>query len=134
MADGVSSSKPPPRVLIVEDEWLLAELLEATVRGLGFDVAGPSPTVDQALAVLAREEVTMAVLDVSLGGTQRSFPVAHRLMERKIPFIFITGYVRTDLPPEFSNQALLSKPLRPEIVSAKLKAMLAETNGQAASK
>ena len=116
----------PPRVLIVEDEWLLAELLEATIRGLGFDVVGPTSNVADALALLAAEPVTIAMLDVSLGGTQRSFAVARELLERKIPFAFITGYSHTDLPPEFSGQALLNKPLRSEIIGPKLRSLLAE--------
>jgi CheY-like chemotaxis protein len=121
----VKSQIALPRVLILEDEWLLAELLEATVRGLGFDVAGPVPTVSHALELLAKDDVTMAVLDVSLGENERSYPVAHCLRERNIPFVFITGYLGTDLPDEFRNQPLLSKPLRAEMVGSKLKSMLA---------
>jgi DNA-binding response OmpR family regulator len=121
----LNAPRPEPQVLIVEDEWLLAELLEATVRSLGFNVVGPAATVDSAFDLLERERITMAVLDVSLGGARRSFPIARKLKERNVPFIFITGYLRTDLPPEFGDQKLLSKPLSLNTVGPALKAMLA---------
>jgi CheY-like chemotaxis protein len=124
----VNATKAPARVLIVEDEWLLAELLEATVRGLGLDVVGPASSVTSALELLNTETVTVAILDVSLGGEARSFPLAQTLLQRKIPFLFITGYLGTDLPPEFSRQILLSKPLRPETVGPKLRELLAQAN------
>lgn len=80
------------RVLIVEDEPLLAMLIEEGVRDLGHDVAGSAATVAQALAALEAETVDMALLDFTLGDDTNSLPVARRLQERGIPFAYLTGH------------------------------------------
>jgi DNA-binding response OmpR family regulator len=113
-----------PRVLLVEDEWLLAIALQDSVIQMGFAVAGPVPTVAQALAILAEQEVGLAVLDVSLGTDEKSFPIARALKANDIPFIFVSGYQETDLPREFTGTPLCSKPYTEETLKRHLDQLL----------
>ncbi|WP_216838508.1 HWE histidine kinase domain-containing protein [Falsiroseomonas tokyonensis] len=83
----------PPRVLVVEDETLLSLEVEATLRELGYEVVGPARDLGEALRLAATErDLRAAVLDVNLGGRERSFPVADLLQTRDVPYIFVTGY------------------------------------------
>jgi DNA-binding response OmpR family regulator len=79
------------RILLVEDEPMIAFALEDMVLELGFDVVGPAHRLSEALALAADAEVDAAVLDVNLNDVP-SFPVADLLRERGIPFLFATGY------------------------------------------
>jgi two-component sensor histidine kinase len=82
-----------PRVLVVEDEVLLSLEVEATLRDMGFEVVGPARDLGEALLLaLSEKELSAAVLDVNLGGRERSFPVADLLQTRNVPYIFVTGY------------------------------------------
>lgn len=81
------------RILVVEDEALLALYLEDMLADLGADVVGPSCTLAAGLALAEAEALDAAVLDVNLGGA-RSFPVADRLRARGVPYVFATGYAR----------------------------------------
>jgi two-component SAPR family response regulator len=99
-----------PRVLLVEDEWLIAFGLEELVRELGYDVVGPVPSVPLALALLEKEQVHIAILDVNLGLGMKSFPIAEALKVKRIPFLFVSGYHERDLPAEFSDAIVCSKP------------------------
>ena len=100
-----------PRILIVEDEWILADTLAADLADIGYDIAGPVACVATALALLEQETFSAAVLDVSLGLEQKSFPVALALAERGIPFLFMTGYQTSDLPGEFAQKIVIGKPV-----------------------
>jgi CheY-like chemotaxis protein len=86
------------RVLVVEDEYLLAMDLAERLEDLGVEVVGPAATVREAIALLAVQEVEGAVLDINIRG-ERVYPVADLLMQRNVPFIFISGYSK-DLEPE----------------------------------
>jgi two-component sensor histidine kinase/ActR/RegA family two-component response regulator len=84
---------PPKRVLLVEDEMLLALELEKTIRELGYVVVGPARSLVEAVALASSEpELDAAVLDVNLGGGERVFPVVDILVTRGVPFLFVTGY------------------------------------------
>lgn len=97
------------RLLIVEDEWLVAEDHAAALRGAGYDIVGPVASVAEAAQKLSEERIDLAILDVGLiGGT--SYSLADSLAARKIPFVFVTGYAARDLPPHLRNHAFLSKP------------------------
>jgi DNA-binding response OmpR family regulator len=111
------------RVLIVEDEWLLADTLADCLRDYGGDIVGPAPSVAAALELVDREPITAAILDISLGG-EKSFPIARALRDRKIPFVFTTGYLTGDLPTEFRDVELVSKPFDQNILATFLAAML----------
>jgi DNA-binding response OmpR family regulator len=81
------------RILVVEDEALVASLLEDDLRSTGAEVIGPARSVDEALLLIAAAEGRLgaAVLDFNLNGTMVS-PVADRLADLGVPFIFATGY------------------------------------------
>ena len=79
------------RVLVVEDELILAMELERLLAGLGHAVLGPVPTVGRALRLLAWQRPDAALLDVNLGG-ESATPVAAALLERGVPFVLVTGY------------------------------------------
>jgi DNA-binding response OmpR family regulator len=117
-AEGESIKK---RVLLVEDELLIAIALESTLRELGFDIIASVTGVSSALQVIGRERVECAVLDVNLG-SQRIDAVADALAARNCPFIFMTGYAATDVPPRHRDRTVLQKPFRLEQLLAALHA------------
>ena len=80
------------RILVVEDEYMLAQDLQSELEGLGAVVIGPEPSLSRALDRLADEpRIDVAVLDVNLGG-ESAFPVADALIARQVPFLFSSGY------------------------------------------
>src|SRR3954453_22976353 len=99
-----------PRVLLVEDEMLIALHLEDLLAELGCAVLGPAATVAGALAVTRREPLEGAVLDVNLRG-EPSFPVARELRARPVPFFFVPGYGSAILPPDLRGVPCLTKPV-----------------------
>jgi DNA-binding response OmpR family regulator len=98
------------RILLVEDEWIIALRLEEVVREMGFEPAGPVPTVRQALALINDESIGAAILDVNLGSGEKSFPIAEALKNKSIPFLFVSGYQERDLPAEFAGVVICPKP------------------------
>ena len=102
-------------VLIVEDNFLVAEDLRCTVEQAGGTVVGPVADASQALEVAKKEQIDVALLDVGLRG-QSSSAVAVALAYRLIPFILITGYVRDALPPDMENALYLAKPVMSDAV------------------
>jgi DNA-binding response OmpR family regulator len=82
------------RILVVEDEALIAFELQATLTDAGAQVIGPSLTLAEAFAVASRESLSAAILDVRLGRDTVG-PVARQLAARDIPFLFYTGQVET---------------------------------------
>ena len=101
------------RVLVVEDEILVAMLIEDMLADLGFEVLGPAMRLDAALKMALDESFDVAVLDVNLANEQ-SFPVAQLLQERGIPFVFATGYGLRGLDERFKEVTTLQKPFEPD--------------------
>lgn len=100
----------PRRILVVEDEFLVALDIENMLSALGWDVLGPAATIDDALALVEAERMDGALLDINVGGRE-VFPLADRLREERIPFVFATGYdAATILPERFADRLLLRKP------------------------
>ncbi|WP_306916366.1 response regulator [Rhizobium mesoamericanum] len=99
---------PDLRILIVEDEFLIATDLAQTLRDEGYAIAGPVPSVREALMLIDEGAVAAAVLDIHLND-EHSYPVADQLAHRGIPFLFLTSYVKADLPERFKNRPLISK-------------------------
>ncbi|HEX3917438.1 MAG TPA: response regulator [Caulobacteraceae bacterium] len=99
-----------PLVLIVEDEWLIADQIEQAMSAAGYDVLGPVGRVRAALALLAASHVDAALLDINVHG-ERSFAVAEKLVEAATPFIFLSGYSNVELPEAFSRRPLMQKPV-----------------------
>lgn len=100
-----------PRVLVVEDESLIAMLVDDGLETLGYEVVGPVGTVDAALRIVEQTPFDLALLDINLGGKQ-SFPIAEALESRGIPYVFLTGYDRSSLPLAFQHRFGLQKPFR----------------------
>jgi len=117
------------RALIVEDEMIVAMMLEDMLVDMGAQVVGAASTIEEALALMERHEIDVAVLDVNLNGT-RSVVVAEALDRRGIPFICATGYARHDFPG-FETVPVLQKPYRREQVEAKLAEALRRRSGPA---
>jgi len=115
------------RVLIVEDEFLIASMLEAHLVRLGYEVPPIAATVDEALATLEGNEIHLAVVDINLAGTA-SYPVADALKARSIPFVFTTGYGETGVPEPYRAFPIVQKPYR----IAKLEPILRGLRGDAA--
>ena len=97
------------KVLIVEDEALIAMLLEEMLADRGYSVAGLASTVEEGLELADRLEVDAAILDVSLNGSY-VFPVAERLDTRGVPFVFTTGYGEAGLIDAWSDRPVFTKP------------------------
>jgi CheY-like chemotaxis protein len=99
-----------PHVLVLEDEWIIADQIEAALEDAGYAVVGPVGRVDAAMALLKSRAVDAAVLDINVHG-DRSFRVARKLAQDAIPFIFLSGYARTELPAALSKRPLMQKPI-----------------------
>ena len=107
VADKTSGTKP--RVLIVEDEYLVALLVEDMLRALGFEVVGIASNIKSATQTAESGEFDVAILDVNLNGAM-SNPVAEILARRNIPFIFATGYGKSGPHDLFAETPSLQKP------------------------
>ncbi len=107
------------RILIVEDEFMIAILLEDMLTELSCTVAGISANPAQAFELIGSAEIDAAVLDVNLDGDD-SFAVAAALLERRIPFIFATGYGASRLPQGLAGHPVVQKPYRLEELSRAL--------------
>ncbi|MFC3126852.1 HWE histidine kinase domain-containing protein [Pseudoroseomonas globiformis] len=115
----------PRRILLAEDEPLVAMELESKLRRLGFIVVGPAATLQRAMELATgEEELAGAVLDVNLNG-QAVFPLADLLVRRNVPVLFATGY--GSLPGGWATSggqgrtALLRKPLSEGVLAAALR-------------
>jgi DNA-binding NtrC family response regulator len=99
------------RILVVEDEFLLAMELEGILDRYGCEVLGPASSVERALAALQTDRPEVVVLDVNLKGT-RATPVAAALRDRGVPFVLMTGYSGPQLSePELRDALRLDKPV-----------------------
>ncbi|MEP7173948.1 MAG: HWE histidine kinase domain-containing protein [Aestuariivirga sp.] len=97
------------RVLVVDDEPLIAMDVTDILTEAGCEIAGPAETVEKAMSVINTTEFDAAILDVNLQG-QRIDDLALELTRRNIPFAFLSGYGRDGLPPGFGQALLISKP------------------------
>jgi CheY-like chemotaxis protein len=99
------------RVLLVEDEIMVALVLEEMLAELGHTVVGPVARLERALEMTQREPFDVALLDVNINGGE-VYPVAEALAACGIPFAFITGYRRKGLRTLYSDRPTLQKPFR----------------------
>ena len=98
------------RILVVEDELLLALCVGQALEEQGCKVIGPATSVRQGLNLVEKTTVNGAVLDINLNG-ESVYPVAKALMDRNIPFLFTTGYNSLDVPSSFRSVPRLDKPV-----------------------
>ncbi|WP_428970223.1 response regulator [Sphingomonas sp. Xoc002] len=99
------------RVLIVEDEYFIADDLARAFRRAGAVIVGPAPSLSKATAAIALNTIDFAVLDIKLGN-DLVFLFADHLLERRIPFVFATGYDGSVIPRRFAAVPSFQKPVR----------------------
>jgi CheY-like chemotaxis protein len=109
--------EPARRALVVEDEILVAMYIEDLLTDLGFDVVALATDLEQAMPVAREGAFDVAVLDVNLAG-RASFPVAEVLLERRIPFLFASGYGSKGLLERWRDAVRIQKPFRGEDLAA----------------
>lgn len=112
------------RILVVEDEYMLAEDLRSELSNLGAVVLGPVGTVANAFDLIASEaDIDGAILDVNLAG-EKVFAVADRLIARDIPLVFATGYDASAIPQIYSDVPRCEKPVNISKISAALSRLI----------
>jgi CheY-like chemotaxis protein len=100
----------PLKVLVVEDESIVALDIETMLEEMGCVVVASVPRLRKALDLAGALDFDLAVLDINLAG-EVVYPLAFRLADRGTPFLFTTGYSTSSLPSELSNRPLLRKPV-----------------------
>jgi CheY-like chemotaxis protein len=107
------------KVLVVEDEAIIAMMIEGMLEALGCEIVSSVAHVAQACEIAAKANINLAVLDVNVAGVP-VFPVAEVLRRREIPFLFSTGYGASGLPSEFLGHQVLGKPFSEKELQQKL--------------
>jgi len=110
-------------VLVVEDEALIAMLMEEQLKGLGCEVIGVASTLKEGMEKALRSEIDASVLDVNLNG-EVSYPIAQALRARSVPIVFATGYGVGGLPENLSDAPVVVKPFRQAQVADALRKAL----------
>lgn len=103
------------RVLVVEDETLVAMMMKDMLVELDFEVVGPFSNLGDAAAGLLVDGIAAAVLDVNVGG-EPIYPLAVRIAERGVPLIFVTGYTREAIDDRFAAVPVLQKPIERDAI------------------
>ena len=115
---------PPPRVLIVEDNSLIAMDLEDILSNYGCAIVGSTTTVEKALEALEREAIDVAVIDYLLEDGDAS-PLAKVLNDKGIPFAMCTGANESEISSLYPHTPILSKPFNPADVSHVVNSLIA---------
>ena len=118
------------RILVVDDEPLIAMLAEAWLTELGHAPVGPAHNLAAGLA-LAETAIDGAIIDVSLR-RDAGYPIAQALMARNIPFVLATGHIRADVDPAYQGLEPLLKPFQFEAFERSVRALLSARAGDAA--
>ena len=114
------------RVLVVEDDFFIGTELAAILSDAGADVLGPTQTIADALQVAGAARISAAIVDIRLG-SETVEPVARRLAERRIPFLFYTGQARLDpVRAEWPHCRVIAKPALPETIIAAVASIVGE--------
>jgi DNA-binding response OmpR family regulator len=115
------------RVLVVEDEMLLAMLVEDSLVAFGCDVVGPVARVIDGVKLASSERLDGAILDINIAGT-KVFPVASELARRSVPFIFVSGYDAENLPEAWRGRPILKKPFRRQDLARNMRKAFAKSS------
>ena len=119
----MKGATPARCVMVVEDEMFVAMLVEDILSNAGYRVI-KAARVDKALEMAAgNEPIDAALLDINLNGVE-VFPVAIKLREMGVPFVFASGYGREGLPADFSDAPVLQKPYLPDALRDAVAALL----------
>lgn len=109
----ISKTLAGRHILLVEDDFFIADDFAATFEGAGATVVGPAATLPQALDLIARtERIDGAVLDINLQG-EMAYALADALRARGVPVIFASGYDRGTIPERYADVPLCEKPVDP---------------------
>jgi DNA-binding response OmpR family regulator len=111
------------KILIVEDETMVAMLVEDMLMDLGHTPVGPAASVDDALALIENETFQIALLDINLGGSEKAFPIADRLDELGVPYALVSGYDPGGIEG-YDHAVKLQKPFNQASLSATVKTLL----------
>jgi CheY-like chemotaxis protein len=112
------------RVLVIEDEYFLADDIVRTLSALGARIIGPFGDLGEATAVLDHDvAIDAAIVDINLR-SEMVFPLARVLRARKVPFVFTTGYDSSSVEPEFQDVRLWGKPLDVAAMARELTSMI----------
>ena len=122
IARPVSAALGGRSVLVVEDQFLIAEEMRRAVENLGGRVVGPVPSVERAMMLAIKTRPDIGLLDVDLRG-QEIYPVADALREAGSPVIFTTGFDRAALPAAYQDIPHLDKPVTANALAAALAAL-----------
>jgi two-component SAPR family response regulator len=118
-----------PNILIVDDEMLIGMALADDLMALGYAISGPFATTADADASCKIDKPDMAFLDVNLGKDRTSHDFARKLLKKKVPVVFLTGYSELFAAnAEFDDIPVLSKPVELEKVIRSIKYHLEGTN------
>jgi DNA-binding response OmpR family regulator len=107
-----------PCVLVVEDEFLTALLVEEALTEAGIRVLGPAANLEQAVELAGHDGVDAALLDVELAGGDEVFPAAEILAGRNVPFAFVSSCFRDGIEDRFVARPMLAKPFQDREVQA----------------
>lgn len=112
------------RVLVIEDEYFLADDIVRALTALGARVVGPYGDLDEATEVVDRDNaIDAAIVDINLKD-KIAFPLARVLRSRKVPIVFTSGYDRISIEPEFQDVRLWAKPLDTRALARELAGMI----------
>lgn len=114
---GVQRANGSKPVLLVEDEPLVSMMLEDMLSELGHAVDGPYSTFNDALLAAKGNDIQAGILDINLAG-EKIYAVADMLIDRRIPFVFVTGYGIDSIDSRFTHIPILQKPIEPQKLRA----------------
>ena len=112
-----------PRVFLVEDESLVAMLIEDMLDEIGYSLAGHASSVTEGVNLAQRVDAEVCILDVNIAGVS-VFPIAEVLAARGIPFLFSTGYGAAGIPPRWAGYTVISKPFDISTMAQALQALV----------
>jgi CheY-like chemotaxis protein len=115
------------KVLVVEDEMMIAMLIEDMLDEFGCKTVGPATNVPRALELISMEQMEVAVLDLNLDGND-TYAIADALRQKRVPFIFATGYGSTGVRDQYRDRPVLQKPFQSRDLESALKEALRGSN------
>src|SRR5690242_14947464 len=113
------------RILIVEDEMLIAMMLEDLLGAEGCEIVGPAARIDKAVTLASTERIDAAILDLNVNGRE-VYPVAKILADRRIPFAFVTGYGAAGVDEMYRGRPAIQKPFHASALAQAVGALLSE--------
>jgi DNA-binding response OmpR family regulator len=117
-------TKPRPRVLVVEDNPMVARFTRLLLTQLGCEVVGPVARIEDALVLAENERLDAALLDVNVGD-RSAVPIGEVLDRRGTPYAVMTGYGRENMPAAFHDRPCLYKPFRESDLKAAISVLIA---------